>query len=120
MNSIERLQLLVDYLDTYMRDTGITANDLAKSTNITHATLSRLLNGKYTRLPDGDSLIKLAQGTGTDIRTLGAVIAPDLVKGVNPKLIIMTEEFSRLTEDERQLVQIFIAGIAAQKDRKNT
>lgn len=101
---------LADFVNEEMRRRNVTMREFAKITGISHSTLSRIATERENYQPKWEVIVRLAKGTNTDIRTLAAIIAPEAVTGQDASAIVLAERIKRLTPEQQEIIDGFIAG----------
>jgi transcriptional regulator with XRE-family HTH domain len=115
----ERLAALQRWLAEYVTLHQTTVTGISNQLGKSHSSLTRIANGELSKLPRLETLIELADYTGTDIRTLAAIIAPDLVQSGDPELAVIMQDLRRLPKDKRKIIHSFIKGVLAD-EREDT
>lgn len=86
---------------------------------VSHSTLSRILNEPDSYQPTFTIVSRLAKGTGTDIRELAAMLAPDAVLGGgNADTILRALRIAQLPEESQRLLDSFLKGEILQHRKK--
>ena len=101
---------LADFVNEEMQRRNMTLREFAKLTGVSHSSLHRITQEREQYHPGWDIVVKLAKGTNTDIRTLAAIIAPDAVTGQDASAIVLVERIKRLTPEQQEIIDGFIAG----------
>jgi transcriptional regulator with XRE-family HTH domain len=102
---------LRDFLMEEMKRREMSMRQFAEFVGVAHTTVTRAVDPVSPPPPSFDFLVKLAKATKTDIRTIAAIVAPDAVIDQSPEVLMLAERISRLTDDQRKLIDAAITGI---------
>lgn len=83
--------------------------EFAAFVNVTHPTISRIVDKNAS--PTLEFLVKLSRSTHTDIRFLVSLAVPDAVYGQDVDAIVLTQRINRLSNKQKQLLDLVISGL---------
>lgn len=100
------------------------ARDFALMVGVSHTTINKFLNyglsdnyaGKPVGEPSLDFLVKLAKATHVDVRTLIALVHPE-VGDIDPNDLILAERIGNLPDDQKALIDNFLIGAAIKQTK---
>jgi len=101
---------LRDFILEEMKRRNLSMRQFAVMVGVVHSTIVRAVDPLDPSPPSFEFLVKLAKATQTDIRTLAAIAAPDAVIDQPIEVLLLAARISRLTSDQRKLIDAAIAG----------
>lgn len=103
---------LSNFVTEQMAQRKMGLRQFAELCNVSHSTLHRMIYEAETYKPTFEIVARIARGTHTDIRTLAAILAPDVVLGANANALLLAERISRLSPDAQKIIDSFLIGEA--------
>lgn len=115
---------LGEFILEEIKKRSTTAREFADEVGVSHTIINKFLNhglsdtyaGKPVGEPSLEFLVKLARATHVDVRTLIALIHPE-IGDIDPNDLILAERIGNLPEDQKSFIDNFIIG-AAVKNHK--
>lgn len=102
------------FISNYIRENGITVNELARHSKIAHSTLDRWIAGTST--PSLKQLDVLARYTKTDLCYLVELIYPQSRGGVSPDVTRLAESIGKLPVEGKEMIDAIILGLSLKRN----
>lgn len=94
-----------EFVLSEMHRRDMSARQFAEFVGVAHGTINKCVNG-VEGSPSIDFLIRLARATKTDLSTILALIAPELVHTeVDPKVMILAKRLAGLPDNVQQVIR---------------
>lgn len=110
-----------NFLLDEIKKRDMSVREFAKWVGLTNTTINKYLDARDGRIPTIESLVALAQKTGTPIDTLLAMIYPDIDSRLirtDDKTIELVQKIVQLPPEKREIVEAFIIGTILQQSNK--
>lgn len=113
------MNTLGEFILDEIKNRNTTARVFADQVGVSHTIINKFLNhglsdtyaGKPVGEPSLEFLVKLAKTTHVDVRTLIALVHPE-IGDIDPSNLILAERIGNLPEDQKAIIDNFLIGAA--------
>lgn len=109
---------LADFIDQEISARKISGRKFAELVGVENSTIVRARDPRFDQEPTLGFLVKLARATETPIQTIVAMVVPEDVSNLDPRVNLLAERIANLSETKREQVEAFILGLRLQQPQK--
>lgn len=100
---------LSDFVKLEMKRRDISsAREFARFVGISYELVNQMLKGSGAKYPKIETLLKLAEATGTDVVSLFLLVLPDNARRANPEDLILSQRIQQLSPEFRKMIDVFV------------
>lgn len=108
------LPALRNFIQREIDTRDMSMNQFASFIDVANSTMSRVMNERTENEPSLEFLSKLAEATSVDICTIVGLLYPSLTMR-DAAAWLLVEQIRRLPEDDRRIIDNYLAGVARKK-----
>ncbi|HRF95120.1 MAG TPA: helix-turn-helix transcriptional regulator [Aggregatilineales bacterium] len=116
-----RLKPFRAWLLSEIKKRDMSAREFARWVGLTNTTINKYLDERDERIPSIESLVAIAQKTGTPVDTLLTMIYPDIDERflrADDRTMELVQKITQLPPEKREIVEAFIIGTLLQQSNK--
>lgn len=100
---------LNNFIEDEMKKRDMSIREFSKLIGLSHSTISKFLNNPDTRNVSIEFLVKLAEGTNTDLASIVAMVYPEHTS-INAQSRILAERIAQLPPAQYEMIESLLLG----------
>lgn len=100
-----------EFIELEMKKRDMSIREFSRFVGLSHSAVSKYLNNPQEKNISIEFMVKVSEGTNTDLTSIVAMVYPEQTT-INPEVQILAERIAKLPPEKRQMVDSLLLGMS--------